>query len=203
MNISINGKQLDIGDALREHVRARLESGVKKYFARVIDAAVTISRESRGFRADCSVHLGGGMKLQSHGQAVDPYACFDVAAERLDKRLRRYKRRLKNHHGDSDMQAAKFATGYRYVLAAEQEDNTEPVSLKPVIIAESTTNIPLVTVGEAVMRMDLADVSALMFRNIAHGEFNVVYRRSDGNIGWIDPTDQAIGAAKSDRTKDR
>jgi len=188
MKISVNGKQIDVGDSLRSHVGERLLSGVRKYFEHPIDASVTFSRAPRGFRADCQVRPGGGLTMQSHAEANDPYNAFDGAAERMEKRLRRYKRRLKDHrfNGHADAGSRAPAPAQRYVLRPVDEAVDEAESLNPVIIAEMATEVPSITVGEAVMRMDLAGVDAYMFNNSAHGRLNVVYRRTDGNIGWID-----------------
>jgi ribosomal subunit interface protein len=185
MEISINGKRLDVGGALRGHVEEHLTTTVTKYFSKAHDATVTISREARLFRADISVHPIRGVLAKGHASADDAYAAFDAAAERIAKQLRRYKRRLNDHHkgrgGEESIPAQ------QYVIAAETEEEELPEQGQPVIIAELPTKISTLSVGEAVMRMDLADVPALMFRNRANGGLNVVYRRPDGNIGWIDP----------------
>ncbi len=190
MQVSVSGKQIDVGDALRGHVEDRLATSVNKYFDRAIEAQVVFSRQSHLHRADISVHAGAGILLQSHAELDDIYASFDRAADRIEKQLRRYKRRLRNHHNAREEAERAAHPAQAYVLAAEPEEAAqEPETLAPVIIAETTTEIATLTVGEAVMRMDLADLSAMMFRNDAHGRLNVVYRRGDGNIGWIDPSD--------------
>lgn len=186
MDLSIKGKGLDVGEALRSHVERELENSVAKYFPKAHDAAVTISREAHLFRADITVHPMRGVSVQGRASAEDAYAAFDAANEHIAKQLRRYKRRLNDHHkarGPEETLAAQ-----QYIIAPESEDEVElPADGQPAIIAEMATEILTLSVGEAVMRMDLADVSALMFRNRAHGGLNVVYRRRDGNIGWIDP----------------
>lgn len=191
MDISIKGKGLDIGDALRGHVEEGLTTAVTKYFARAHDGAVTISREAHRFRVDISVHPVRGMLVQAHATADEPYAAFDSGLERISKQIRRYKRRMTNHHkrrgGDEALPVLQPA--HQYVIALEQGDEELPEEANPAIIAELPTQIDTLTVGEAVMRMDLADLPAMMFRNQANGGLNVVYRRSDGNIGWIDPAD--------------
>jgi len=192
MEIQVNGKQIDIGDALREHVTDRIEERVSKYFDRAVDAHVTFSREAHLIRVDCSVHAGHAIVMQSHASAGEPYAAFDQALERIETRLRRYKRRLRNHHAVSKATAADLvAASTYYVLEAEDESSEEPEDLQPLIVAEMKMEIPTTTVGGAVMRLDLSDAPVMMFRNSAHGRLNVVYRRSDGNIGWIDPQDQS------------
>jgi ribosomal subunit interface protein len=185
MDISIKGKHLDIGDALRGHVEDSLDASVRKYFDRALDGTVTFSKESHLFRVDISVHAGRGVVMQGRAGAEDPYAAFDAALDRIAKQLRRYHRRLVNHHkirGAEDSLPAQYS-----VIAAEDEDSEVAEDAPPAIVAEMPTEIATLTAGEAVMRMDLADQPVLMFRNRAHGGLNVVYRRADGNIGWIDP----------------
>jgi ribosomal subunit interface protein len=190
MEIQVNGKQIDIGDALREHVTDRIEERVSKYFDRAVDAHVTFSRVAHMIRVDCSVHAGHAIVMQSHAEADEPYASFDQALDRIETRLRRYKRRLKNHHAASKVNTAELGAASGYVLAGEEEGTEEPEDLQPLIVAEMRLEIPTTTVGGAVMRLDLSDAPVMMFRNSAHGRLNVVYRRPDGNIGWIDPQDQ-------------
>ena len=188
MQTQVSGKQIDIGDALRGHVTDRLEAMVTKYFDRAIDASVVFTREAHLFSADCSCHVGSGISVQSQGKAAEIYASFDTALERIEKQLRRYKRRLRNHHANQKDRADAAERAQTYVLAPEPEAHEdEPAELKPVIVAETVTEIAVLTVGEAVMRLDLADQTALMFRNRTHGGLNVIYRRPDGTIGWIDP----------------
>ena len=186
MDISITGKQIKVGDAFREHVEGRLTEATEKYFSRSIDANVTATKNAHLFRVDCSLHAGSGINMQSHGEHTDVYIAFDEAADRIEKQLRRYKRRIKNHHNDS-AKTLEALPAQSYVLAPEEGDEAAELSDQPVIIAETRTNIPTVSVGDAVMLMDLTHANALMFKNGASGELNMVYRRSDGNIGWIDP----------------
>jgi len=183
MDVSIKGKGLNVGDALRSHIEDMIGATVGKYFANAVDASVTVSREASKFRADISVHPLGGVLVQAHGMAGDAYLAFDGALERIGKQLRRYKRRLTNHstrRGSEEPMAA-----LQYVMAPETADEVSEEG-QPAIIAELSTVIESLSVGEAVMRMDLADAPVLMFRNHKSGAFNVIYRRSDGNIGWID-----------------
>jgi len=189
MRIQVSGKQMDIGDALRTHVEGRLTEAVGKYFDRPVDALVIFCKDRHQFVADSSVHLSTGMTVQATARADEIYASFESAVERMEKQLRRYKRRLKDHH--RDRQAPIEATGApSYILAGEAEDaEEEPATLQPVIVAEMETRVPLLSVGEAVMQMELAGAHLLVFRNTAHGGVNVVHRRDDGNIGWIDPRD--------------
>jgi ribosomal subunit interface protein len=184
MQVNVTGKQIDIGGSLRSHVETNLESVVMKYFDRPGQANVIFSREGSSFKCDCSVHLDSGILLQSSGQNDEIYASFEEAAEHMDKRVRRYKRRLKNHHNDS--KAFEVTSSQAYVISTEDKEE-EPETLQPIIIAETRTDIRTCSVGEAVMQMDLADSPTLVFRNAQHGGVNVVYRREDGNIGWVDP----------------
>lgn len=196
MQLSVNGRQIDIGDALRSHIEDSLNATFEKYFGDAIDASVTMSRSGVMYHARINAHVGRGIQLMAEGQADKPYAAFDGAAERLAKRLRRHKRRLRDHHKD-DMPAQEMLAGRQYVLSGEDSDEGEaadgeqPSEGQPAIIAEMSHDINTCTVSDAVMRLDLADVPTLMFRNSAHGGLNVVYRRPDGNIGWIDPEGNA------------
>lgn len=187
MQLSVKGKQLDVGEALRSHVRTAMARILDKYFGSAIEVGVTLSREAHRYRAVVVAHVGRGIQLQAQGEAEAPYLAFDTAAEHLAKRLRRYKRRLRDHHKEPTGTAL---PAQQYILAApsgEAAQGGSEVDGTPVIVAEMATEIPSLTVGEAVMRMDLADLSALLFRNVSHSGLNLVYRRPDGNIGWIDP----------------
>ena len=185
MQILVSGKQLDVGDALRTHVEERLQSGVAKYFSNSLDAHVVFSREGQGYRADCSVHVGQGIHAQARAEAADIYQAFDQASDRLEKRLRRNKRRLRSHHG-KERPAPDGYSAQNYVLQAEPEVEEAPEEFQAVIVAEHTTDIHRRSVGEAVMQLDLAEHPVLIFRNSGNGHLNVVYRRPDGHIGWID-----------------
>ena len=190
MHIAVNGKQFQIGDSLRSHIETSIQQVAKKYFSNPIEATVTMTREGAEIRADVSVHIGRGIKIHSQAQSAEPYAAFDSAGEKINKRLRRHKRRLRDHHqggadaGSFDVQEVVLATESPAVADAPAEDREE---WHPVVVAEMATKIESLTVEEAVMRMDFADSPVLMFRSSAHGGLNVVFRRTDGNIGWIDP----------------
>ncbi len=188
MHIQVKGKHIDVGDALTAHVEMQLAASVSKYFDRPIDAVVTFSRDRHAFRCDASVHLATGLTAQSSATASDVYAAFDQGADRIEKQLRRYKRRLKDHHVRRRSPAAAIPA-QTYVIESSPvgDEESEPDSLQPVIIAESTTEMHALSVGEAVMQMELADRSFLMFRNDANGRFNLVFRRDDGHVGWVDP----------------
>ncbi|MCP5080137.1 MAG: ribosome-associated translation inhibitor RaiA [Alphaproteobacteria bacterium] len=187
MQIQITGKNIDVGDALRSHIEDRLEGDVAKYFDGIVDGHVTVLKENSEFRCECNLHLRTGMSLQTEGRSNDAHAAFDKAAERLEKRLRRYKRRLKDHHVRTSAKEVAALNAAAYIIAQEAETADEPDDLSPPIIAESVERIPDLTVGEAVMKLDISDAPVVVFRNAGHRGLNVIYRRSDGNIGWIDP----------------
>ncbi len=189
MQITVSGKQLDLSDALRERVAEQLDQIAGKYFDHALEAHVTFGRARSFFTCDINLHAGRGLKLRGEGEAADAHAAFDDAAEHIAKRLRRYRRRVNEHARDSANRERPEAAR-QYVLRQEDE-GTEPdgaVLAYATVIAEAPTEIARLSVGDAVMRMDLADQKVLMFRNSASGELNVVYRREDGHIGWIDPT---------------
>lgn len=185
MDVSVNGKNMEVGDALRTHAQASVASHVAKYFNRALDAQVTMSKQAHRFRADIVVHPGRGLLVQSSGLSEDPYVAFDTAVERIAKQLRRYKRRLIDSHRKA---ADEAVPAQQYVIRSDEDEELPAEDAPPVIIAEMPAEIATLTVGEAVMRLDLGDLPAMMFRNRANGTFNVVYRRPDGNVGWIDPT---------------
>jgi len=188
MQLSVKGKQLNVGDALRTHVSESLSRILGKYFGDAIEVGVTFSREGYLYRAVVAAHVGRGIQLQAQGEADEPYPAFDAAAERLAKRLRRYKRRLRDHHKDT-RPAPESLPAQQYILASDAEEQAaeDEIDGMPAVVAEMATEIPSLTVSEAVMRMDLAELPALMFRNSSHSGLNMIYRRPDGNIGWIDP----------------
>jgi ribosomal subunit interface protein len=191
MRTQISGKQIDVGNALQTHVTEGLASVMEKYAQRPTDAAVVFSRDAHNFVCEATVHLSTGLTAAAKAQAAEIYAAFEACRDKMEKQLRRYKRRLKDHHRDR-LQPVEFGGGASYVLApSEGEDDAEPTNLQPIIIAEMETRIPKLSAGEAVMQMELAEAPLLVFRNERHGGVNVVYRREDGNIGWIDPQDGA------------
>ena len=193
MELSVKGKQIDVGDALREHVATQLNEVVGKFFGDSINAQVTFSREAHLFRSDITVHAGRGILLQSNASSAEPYPAFDLAAGRIAKRLNRYKDRLRKHHQESAPEEAMIAPSF--VLNPEEEE-TNTANDNPVIVAEMTTPIETLSVGEAVMRLDLGDMPALMFRSRTHGGLNMIYRRPDGHIGWVDPSQTLASPAK-------
>lgn len=189
MTFRISGKNMDLGDTLREEIEVRIDEAVEKYFGRTYTGHVTVTKEPNNFSTECMVHLASGMVLASSGEAHDPRQSFEKAAEKLEKRLRRYKRKLRDHNQREKRDDAIAAASY--VLAAPQDDEEVPEDFNPVIIAETASDVPSLSVGNAVMEMDLSDSPLLVFRNAGHGGVNVVYRRADGNIGWIDPSLQS------------
>ncbi len=198
MQLTVTGKQIDIGPALRAHVESSLGSILDKYFKTAIEAHVVVSKEAHLIRAEISIHIGRGIVVNAGAAVGDVYAAFDASAERLAKQLRRYKRRLRDHHAKIREPAEIAERARAYVLAppAEEADGENPAG-GPAVIAEISTELPRLTVGEAAMRMDLADAPVLLFRNRSHDELNLVYRRADGNIGWIDPELDAAQRARS------
>jgi len=187
MQLTVTGKQIDTGDAVRRHVEASLGSILGKYFKTAIEAHVVFSKEAHLSRVEVSVHIGRGIVVNAGAAAAEPYAAFDTAADRIAKQMRRYKRRLRDHHAKARESSEADERARDYVLAPFAEEAEEDGGGGPAVVAEMSTNLPNLTVGEAVMRMDLADAPVLLFRNRSHGELNLVYRRTDGNIGWIDP----------------
>jgi ribosomal subunit interface protein len=187
MHLTVTGKQTDTGDALRRRVEESLGAILGKYFKTAIEAHVVFSKEAHLSRAEVSVHIGRGIVVNAGAAAIEAYAAFDAAAERIAKQLRRYKRRLRDHHAKVREPAEASERARDYVLAPIAEETQENAGGGPTVVAEMSTELPNLTVGEAVMRMDLADAPVLLFRNRSHGELNLVYRRADGNIGWIDP----------------
>jgi ribosomal subunit interface protein len=187
MRYQISGKHIDVGEALQSHVQSELGVVLAKYAGRPTDAHVIFSKSAHEFVCEAIVHLSTGLTSQARAHAVEIYAAFDQCAEKMDKQLRRYKRRLKDHHKDR-VDPVEQEDGSSYILAgSDDEENAEPDSLQPIIVAEMGTKIPSISVGEAVMQMELAGAPVLVFRNEGKGRVNVVYRREDGNIGWIDP----------------
>lgn len=200
MRIQVAGRQMDVGEALRTRIESELAAGVGKYLNKATDAVVTVSKDG-GTRVnvDCTVHLFSGITLQAEGQAGDAHSAFDDAMNKLAKRVRRFKRRLRDHH-TNNRTPLPVQDASAYVLASfEEEEDTGEDALEeangqaadaesaPLVIAESTVPVRTMTVSMAVLQLELSNEPALMFRNAANGGFNVVFRRNDGNIGWIDP----------------
>lgn len=188
MRYQISGKHIDIGEALQTHVKAELGETVEKYAQRPTEAVVVFSRNGHEMLCESTVHLSTGLTATAKGQAHEIYAAFESCRERLDKQMRRHKRRLRDHHHDRHARPVEFASGAAYILAGTEEpEESDAADLAPIVIAEMETRVPEVSVGEAVMQMELSGQKMLVFRNEGHGGVNVIYRRDDGNIGWIDP----------------
>ena len=197
MEINVTGRKMNVGDALTRHVEDRLSLVVDKYFSRSIEASVTFSKENHLIRVDVSLHANQGITLQARGESDDPYNAFELAADRIEKQLRRYKRRLKNHHHVPSREIAMELAQENVLAPTPEEDDADDGGAmnghgdtgedQPIIIAESRRQIPRVSVGDAVMLMDLADATTFMFRNTKSDLLEVVYKRPDGNIGWISP----------------
>jgi len=193
MQVQVTGKHIDVGEALRTRISDDLLSSIGKYFERGGDADVVLSRDGHGYRIDCVVSLASGQRLQSHGLGMDAHGAFGQALSKIETRIRRYKRRLKSHSIAAEAKAAEVAASY--VLRAPEDDadlddegdesGREPFAA--MVIAESQEQLKTMTVSMAVMDLDLTEQPAIVFRNAAHGGLSVVYRRPDGNIGWIDP----------------
>ena len=187
MRYQISGKQIDIGEALQTHVKTELGEILEKYAGRPTEASVTFSKSGHEYVSEAVVHLSTGLTVQAKGQEHEIYAAFDSATEKMDKQLRRYKRRLKDHHKERS-QPVELSDAGSYILAStEESDEATQADDTPVIIAEMESKIPSISVGEAVMQMELSHAPVVVFRNEKHSGINVVYRRDDGNIGWIDP----------------
>jgi len=188
MTLRVSGKHMDVGDAFRIRIEERINDAIAKYFdGTAYTGHVTVTK-SVGYSADCVLHLTTGAILQTTGQAQDPQAAFDSAAERLEKRLRRYKRRLKSHQNTPT--STVFAdVAYRVMTPVpDVEEQDFPDNYAPTIVAETSMALRLLSVAEAVIELDLMDNPVLVFRNAGNEKINIVYRRADGNIGWIDPS---------------
>src|SRR5947209_892674 len=198
MPFRVSGKNLGIGGALRERISARIVESLSKYFDGGYSGHVTVEKEGFGFRTECAIHLDSGITLHTEAIAADAYASADQAALRIEKRLRRYKRRLKDRHAARANGGAGEPAGIdaaSYVLEAPSDDSDDEVTeFNPVIIAESTTVLKQLSVSEAVMELDMTGAPVVVFRHANHGRVNLVYRRPDGNVGWIDAPVQPIDA---------
>ena len=199
MNINITGKHMELGEAFQTHVEDRLSDSISKYLDRINQLDVVATKEGHRVRVDIHANTGTNshVMINSHGEAGEAYAAFDEAADKVEKQLRRYKRRLTNHHKmrQSQEEALQSIRAKSYVLSSQEEHEELPEDDAPVVIAERPLDIETLTVSEAVMKMDLANLPALMFYNSAHGRVNLVYRRNDGNVAWVDPDEAALKAA--------
>lgn len=192
MHVTVAGKQVETGEALKTHVRDGLDAITRKYFDHALEANVTFHRSRAHFACDINLKAGRGLTMRAEGEGPDAHRAFEEAAEHLAKRLRRYRRRMNEHARSAAPERAEAPAGRERVLeVTEEEAEASPATANGsdhgAIIAEHTTEIAILTVGEAVMHMDLGHVPVLMFRNKATRALNVVYRRGDGHVGWIDP----------------
>jgi ribosomal subunit interface protein len=189
MDIRISGHQIETGEALRTHVDTRLSGIAERFFARAISAQVTFGKGpyDHSFTCDVVAHVPQGVVLKGHGAAADAHAAFDQSADRIEKQLRRYKRRLKDRHAQvNHAETMNEALDAGYTVFASSPDEDEPDG-NPAVVAETRVDIPSASVSDAVMLLDLRNTNALMFRNSGTGDFNMVYRRGDGTIGWVEP----------------
>jgi ribosome hibernation promoting factor len=196
MPFRVSGKNLDIGEALRTRVNARVVDAMAKYFDGGYSGHVTVAKDGFGFRTECAIHLDSGITLHTEGMAADAYSSTDQAALRIEKRLRRYKRRLKgrpapSNHDGAGNDGAGLAGAQSYVIAAPDHESEEEITdFNPVIIAESTTSLERLSVSDAVMELDMTGAPVVVFRHSVSGRVNMVYRRADSNIGWVDPPEK-------------
>lgn len=188
MDIRVSGHQMATGSALQDHVNERLTAVVDKYFSRALSSAVTFSpAPAAAFACDIVLHVNQGLILKSHGQAADAHVALDGAADKIEKQLRRWKRRLKDRHEQGAFAAQQEDAAYTIFAPAEVEEE-EVVADAPLVIAETRVDIPESTVSDAVMMLDLRNTNALFFKNAGTGRHNMVYRRPDGSIGWVEPS---------------
>ncbi len=189
MDVVITGKNMDIGEAFHEYIKEKVAEIVKKYFNHTFDVTVTITKEGHEILADINAHVGRGILLVSHARNADPYTAFDQALHKVEKRVRKYKNRLRAHHSKHEAKSEKKALQYilNHDLYDKDEDHVNDVGKEPAVIAEMIADLPSLTVSDAVMRMELSDAPVYMFHNKAHEGLNIVYKRDDGNIGWVDP----------------
>jgi ribosomal subunit interface protein len=188
MTLRVSGKNMDMGEALRGRAEDHFDAVVKKYFDGGYDGHLTLAPDGIGYRADCVVHLDSGITLQAGALGTDPIGAYEMVATTIEKRLRRYNRKLKSHRARGNGSPNPSPEqAQSYVLAAGDESEELHEDYSPPVIAESTANLKRYSVGEAVMELDLTQSDVVVFRHAGHGGLNVVYRRADGNIGWIDP----------------
>ena len=185
MSVRVSGKHMEIGDSFRQRIEDQIGMAVTKYFDGGYSGQVTVQKSSSRFTADCKVHLDSGIVLHAAGEAMDPQLAFDAASARIEKRLRRYKRKLKDHqaasHGNGHIEVA-----YTVMDGMSDDDEEIPADFAPAIVAESTKQLKTMSVATAVMALDMTDEPLLLFRSPGKDHLNIVYRRQDGNIGWID-----------------
>ena len=201
MDLTINGKQMDVGDALRTHITEKLNDINAKFFNRAFQIVVTLAPEGHGFvKSHVSLKVGKDIMVTATSVEADAYVSFDSSAAKISKQLRKYKNRLRDHHErieqtpESEMIKARDYTIASETLDGGHEEEKEPAATDPLIVAEMPMQIQKMSVSEAVMRLDLAGHTALLFRNPKNNSLNMVYKRADGNIGWVEPQDQSFAA---------
>ncbi len=200
MPLRVSGKNIDIGEALREHVTARVTQAVSKHFPGDVSGAVTLTRDGTAYRCDCQLNPAANVTLQGEGRGHEPYATFEQALEHIEKRLRRHKRKLKDRNSAQSVASPASITAGYYVLeapGAEDDDAEIAHDYNPLVIAENTTKVREFSVADAVAELDLSGAPVLVFRHAGNHRVNIVYRRTDGNIGWIDPPASDVRSAKA------
>ncbi|GAA3058408.1 ribosome-associated translation inhibitor RaiA [Rhizobium viscosum] len=187
MSVRVSGKHMEIGDSFRQKIEDQIGLAVTKYFDGGYSGQVIVEKSNSRFSADCKLHLDSGVVLHAAGEAMDPQIAFDAASERIEKRLRRYKRKLKDHHAGNHVNGNGFAeVAYTVMDAVPDHEDEVPDDFAPAIVAESTKQLKTMSVATAVMALDMTDEPLLLFRSPGKEQLNIVYRRHDGNIGWID-----------------
>jgi ribosomal subunit interface protein len=186
MKTIITGKHLDIGESLKAHIEKSITDTVEKYFGDVLEVHVNLAKSAHAFETDLAFHISRHFIVRTHAEDADPYRCFDLAMQKMDKRTQKYRSRLRQTKRHESALEKEQVPALTYVLNAESEDNGKDEN--PIIIAEMDSVVPTVCVSDAVMHMDLMDQTVVMFKNVRSGKMNVVFRRQDGNVGWIDPS---------------
>jgi len=186
--LRVSGKNFSIGTAMREHVLARIEAAAQRYFGGALNGHVIIDHEGSGYRADCTLHLSSGVSLHAEGRGQEAYASFDQAADRLERRLSRHKQRVRQNHAGAAAPAEPRETVRDVILEAPDHEEVDEGAFNPVIVAEQTLGLRQMPVSEAVMELDFTGAPVFVFQHAASGRTNILYRRADGNIGWLDPT---------------
>jgi ribosomal subunit interface protein len=191
MTLRVYGKNLDIGESLRQHVLERVDTVMSRYFNGRVTGHVVISREGSGYRSDCSLHLSSGVNLQAEGKAQEPLASFEQASDKIERRMRRYKARLKEHHGAGESgsrgEAEASPRVANYVIEAPDDEDEVAADFSPVIVAEGSERLKNLSVASAVAELDLTGSPVVVFQHASSARVNIVYRRRDGAIGWLDP----------------
>jgi ribosomal subunit interface protein len=189
MPLRVSGKNLDIGESLRSHVLDKVQAIMARHFDGKVSGHVVISREGSGYRADCALHLSSGVNLEAEGAAQEPYASFEQALDKIERRLRRYKTRLKTHQaaGAPAAEGRARLEVANYMIEAPEETEEEPADYNPVVVAEGSRPLKSLSVASAVAELDLTGATLLVFQHAGSARVNVVYRRADGAIGWLDP----------------